>query len=170
MNIGFISIFILVILLCIPVYLIYFFKLNLQHKVALAIGKAVGFLALTGIIYKLELSWNSITFNLLLVVLLALLTAFVTISKARFNMKKYFVPAFLSTLIVTFCLGIFVLLLIGSLVDALEIGYLLPVAGFMAGSIIESNYKALDAYYAGLKHHRALYYYLLGTGASHIKP
>ena len=56
MNIGFISIFILVILLCIPVYLIYFFKLNLQHKVALAIGKAVGFLALTGIIYKLELS------------------------------------------------------------------------------------------------------------------
>ena len=31
MNIGFISIFILVILLCIPVYLIYFFKLNLQH-------------------------------------------------------------------------------------------------------------------------------------------
>ena len=54
MNIGFISIFILVILLCIPVYLIYFFKLNLQHKVALAIGKAVGFLALTGIIYKLE--------------------------------------------------------------------------------------------------------------------
>ena len=100
MNIGFISIFILVILLCIPVYLIYFFKLKLQHKLALAIGKAVGFLALTGIIYKLELSWNSIIFNLFLVVLLALLTAFVTVSKARFNMKKYFVPAFLSTLIV----------------------------------------------------------------------
>ena len=87
MNIGFISIFILVILLCIPVYLIYFFKLKLQHKLALAIGKAVGFLALTGIIYKLELSWYSIIFNLFLVVLLALLTAFVTVSKARFSQR-----------------------------------------------------------------------------------
>lgn len=36
MNIGFMGICILVILLCVPVYLIYFYKLNLQRKFALA--------------------------------------------------------------------------------------------------------------------------------------
>ena len=32
---------------------------------------------------------------------------------------------------------------------------------------MESNCKALETYYAGLRNHNALFYYLLGNGANH---
>ena len=167
MNIGFMGICILVILLCVPVYLIYFYKLNLQRKFALALAKVVGYLALTGIMLEFVFRMNNIALNILWVVLLALLTSVVTVNRARLTMKSYFIPAFISTLVVTFCIGVLVVLAAFSTENPFDTRYLIPVTGFILGGIMESNCKALETYYAGLRNHNALFYYLLGNGASH---
>ena len=157
MNIGFMGICILVILLCVPVYLIYFYKLNLQRKFALALAKVVGYLALTGIMLEFVFRMNNIALNILWVVLLALLTSVVTVNRARF----------IATLVVTFCIGVLVVLAALSTENPFDARYLIPVTGFILGGIMESNCKALETYYAGLRNHNALFYYLLGNGASH---
>ena len=94
MNIGFMGICILVILLCVPVYLIYFYKLNLQRKFALALAKVVGYLALTGIMLEFVFRMNNIALNILWVVLLALLTSVVTVNRARLDHEKLFHSGF----------------------------------------------------------------------------
>ena len=167
MNIGFMGICILVILLCVPVYLIYFYKLNLQRKFALALAKVVGYLALTGIMLEFVFRMNNIALNILWVVVLALLTSVVTVNRARLTMKSYFIPAFISTLVVTFGIGVLVVLAAFSTENPFDARYLIPVTGFILGGIMESNCKALETYYAGLRNHNALFYYLLGNGASH---
>ena len=167
MNIGFMGICILVILLCVPVYLIYFYKLNLQRKFALALAKVVGYLALTGIMLEFVFRMNNIALNILWVLLLALLTSVVTVNRARLTMKSYFIPAFISTLVVTFGIGVLVVLAAFSTENPFDTRYLIPVTGFILGGIMESNCKALETYYAGLRNHNALFYYLLGNGASH---
>ena len=126
MNIGFMGICILVILLCVPVYLIYFYKLNLQRKFALALAKVVGYLALTGIMLEFVFRMNNIALNILWVVLLALLTSVVTVNRARLTMKSYFIPAFISTL--GYCLSKCVS--IPSILFPLSIRFLFSVSSF----------------------------------------
>ena len=167
MNIGFMGICILVILLCIPVYLIYFYKLNLQRKFAMAITKAVGYLAVTGIMLEFVFRLNNVILNILWVIFLSLLTSVVTVSRAKLSMKRYLIPAFFSTLIVTFIIGILVIMAVFSTGNPFDTRYFIPITGFIIGGIIESNAKALDTYYAGLRNHYALFYNLLGNGASH---
>ena len=50
--------------------------------------------------------------------------------------------------------------------DGFGTRYLLPVLALLSGSIVDPMAQSLATYYAGLRHHNHLYYYLIGNGAT----
>jgi putative ABC transport system permease protein len=113
--------------------------------------------------------WNNIVVNIAWMILMTAMVAMVTVSKARLKMKRMFLPSFVGALSVVVVMGLVILLAVFSIQNSFDARYFIPVTGFLAGGVIESNSKSLDTYYSGLKNHNALYYYLLGNGATHAQ-
>ena len=167
MNVSFLGICIVILLLCIPAYIIFTYKLNLLNKFAMSVVKMLSYMVLTGVfLYYISL-WNSVFVNILWMILMAAIASVVTVSKARLRISKMFVPTFVGALSVVVVMGLAILFAVFSFKNMFDARYMIPIAGFLAGSMIESNSKSLETYYAGLKNHNAIYYYLLGNGATH---
>lgn len=167
MNISFLGICIVILLLCIPAYIIFTYKLNLLNKFAMSVVKMFAYMVLTGVfLYYISL-WNSVLINILWMIFMAVIAAIITVSKARLNINKLFFPSFVGALSVVVIMGLAILFAVFSFKNMFDARYMIPIAGFLAGSMIECNSKSLETYYAGLKNHNAIYYYLLGNGATH---
>ena len=167
MNVSFLGISIVILLLCIPAYIIFTYKLNLLNKFAMSVVKMFAYMVLTGVfLYYISL-WNSVLINILWMIFMAVIAAIISVSKARLSMNKLFFPSFVGALSVVIVMGLAILFAVFSFKNMFDARYMIPIAGFLAGSMIESNSKSLETYYAGLKNHNAIYYYLLGNGATH---
>lgn len=167
MNVSFLGICIVILLLCIPAYIIFTYKLNLLNKFAMSVVKMLSYMVLTGVfLYYISL-WNSVFVNILWMILMTAIAAVITVSKTKLSMSKMFVPSFIGALSVVVVMGLAILFAVFSFKNMFDARYMIPVTGFLVGSMIECNAKSLETYYSGLKNHNALYYYLLGNGATH---
>ena len=167
MNVSFLGISIVILLLCIPAYIIFTYKLNLLNKFAMSVVKMFAYMVLTGVfLYYISL-WNSVLINILWMIFMAVIAAIISVSKARLSMNKLFFPSFVGALSVVIVMGLAILFAVFSFKNMFDARYMIPVTGFLVGSMIECNAKSLETYYSGLKNHNALYYYLLGNGATH---
>ena len=102
MNVSFLGICIVILLLCIPAYIIFTYKLNLLNKFAMSVVKMLSYMVLTGVfLYYISL-WNSVFVNILWMILMAAIASVVTVSKARLRISKMFVPTFVGALSVVF--------------------------------------------------------------------
>ncbi|MEC4630346.1 ABC transporter permease, partial [Bacillus safensis] len=83
-------------------------------------------------------------------------SAIVTVSKARLKINQLFLPSFIGALSVVVVMGCAILFAVFSFKNMFDARYMIPVTGFLIGSIIENNAKSLETYYSGLKNHNAL--------------
>lgn len=154
-------------LLAIPLYILYAFRINLMQKALVAFGKMTVWLALTGFCLYFILQWNNVLLNILWIILMALAAAVMMVGKARLKSSKYVIPVFVGLLISALVIGLYFLFFVAGLKNPFDARYFIPVIGLLIGSMIGVNANALSVYYSGLQHHSALYYYLLGNGATH---
>lgn len=167
MNISFLGICIVMLLLCIPAYIIFTYKLNLFNKFAMSVVKMLAYMVLTGLFLYYISKWNNIFINLLWMILMAAIASVITVGKTKLSMGKMFIPTFAGAFSVVVLMGLAILFAVFSFKNMFDARYMIPVTGFLAGSMIECNFKSLETYYSGLKNHNAIYYYLLGNGATH---
>lgn len=167
MNISAIGLLFGLLLLIVPIYLIYYFKLNVMRRfcvsaVRMAIAVAVMALAVYGAV-----ALKSIVYDIVMLFVLAIVSAVLTMGRARLNTMKLIVPvaagAFAGITIISFY-GLFLIL---GLRNPFTPHLFVPFVGIVAGGIVAVNAKALQTYYSGLLHHDQLYNYLLGNGATH---
>lgn len=152
--------------LLVPIYVICTFHIRLARPLAIATAKMLlKFGILFAIFYAITISGSwlaSIAFTILFV----LYSATVATVKARLRFRTYYLPVFVGMLsavaVVSLCL-VFINLRASS---ATALKCFVPLAAMLCGNIVDTQAKALSAYYMGLKHHNKLYYYLLGNGAS----
>jgi putative ABC transport system permease protein len=154
-------------LLVIPLYIIYAFKLNILPKALTGITKMLIYLCLTGFFLKYIFEWNSIFINILWMIVMALAASFTTIIKARLNVRKFIIPVGVGIFLTAIIIGLFFIFLVAGQKNPFDARFFIPITGLLIGGMVETNYKALSTYYMGLKHHNQLYYYLLGNGATH---
>lgn len=167
MEISILGLILGLLLLVIPLYIIYSFKLKIMPKALAGITKMLVYLCLTGFFLKYIFEWNSIFINILWVIAMALAASFTTVVKARLNVRKFIIPVGVGIFLTTLVLGLFFIFLVAGQKNPFDARYFIPITGLLIGSMVETNYKALSTYYMGLKHHNQLYYYLLGNGATH---
>ncbi len=154
-------------LLVVPLFIMYRYRLKILPKALMGITKMIVYLCVTGFFLKYVFEWNNTFINLLWMILLVVLASFTTIIKAKLKLSRFFVPVCSGILVSAVVVGIFFLLFVTGLKNPFDARYFIPVVSLLIGNMMEVNYKALSVYYMGLKYHNQLYYYLLGNGATH---
>lgn len=167
MEITILGLFTGFLLLAVPVYVIYRFRLRMISQLILAFVKMAVSLFLTGIFLKYVFQMDSCWLNILWMVLLAMVASWAVIRKARLKQKRFLIPVGTGVLLATAVVGLYLLFLTFGVHQPFAARYWIPVTGLLIGSMIQTNASALSTYYMGLRHHRQLYLYLTGNGATH---
>ncbi len=165
MNITIVSFMLGILLLALPLYLLHVLQVPMIGKVLRAFGRAAVMLVALGACLYLVFHWNHWAVNLLAVFLMAVVGMWLVVRHARLG-TQMLVPIGAGLLAALIVIGAWLLLLALGVRRPLEAQYLLPVAGFLVGSMTQTLSHALSVYYRSLIHHDELYYYIIGNGAS----
>lgn len=154
-------------LIVLPLYILYAFQVKTLRKVLAGAGKMAAYLVLTGLCLYFVMEWNSLFISLLWLLLMVFVTSGMTVRRSRLADWHYIVPVSVGVIVSVSIIGLYFLFFVMGLQNPFDARYFVPVLGMMTGGMIETNAKALSAYYTGLEYHNQLYYYLVGNGATH---
>lgn len=167
MNISILGFVLGLLLLAIPIYIIYYFKLRVMHRLLASLGRmAIGVAVMAAIVYG-ALKLNSIAYDIIIFIVFALASSIFALAKARLNITKLIVPVGVGSLVATAFVGFYFLFLVLGEKNPFLPHIFVPMFGIIACSMTGINAKALQTYYSGLLHHGQLYNYLIGNGGSH---
>ena len=154
-------------LLAIPVYVIYRFKLKIINRVLAAVCRMVLVVFATALLAYTAIKLNSVGFSIVAFLLLVSVSSILVVRKSGLKPTKLLIPVMGGMLLSTTVIGFYVLFFVLGLKNPFVPQYFLPVMGLIAFGMISVNARALQIYYMGLKNHSQLYYYLLGNGSNH---
>ena len=154
-------------LLAIPVYVIYRFKLKIINRVLAAVCRMVLVVFATALLAYTAIKLNSVGFSIVAFLLLVSVSSVLVVRKSGLKPTKLLIPVMGGMLLTTSVIGFYVLFFVLGLKNPFVPQYFLPVMGLIAFGMISVNARALQIYYMGLKNHSQLYYYLLGNGSNH---
>lgn len=167
MNISVLGIVFGLLLLAIPLYAIYYFRLRLLHRFAVVVGRMiVGVAVMGGIIYG-ALRLNSIVYDVTVFLLLTIVSCILTLGKARLHVGKLLVPVGIGSILAVAIVGFYFLFLVLGETNPFLPHLFIPLMGIVAGGMIHSNASAMQSYYSGLLYHGQLYNYIIGNGGTH---
>lgn len=156
-------------LLAIPVYVIYRFKLKIINRVLAAVCRMVLVVFATALLVYTIIKLNSVGFSIVAFLLLVSVSSVLVVRKSGLKPTKLLIPVMGGMLLTTSVIGFYVLFFVLGLKNPFVPQYFLPVMGLIAFGMISVNARALQIYYMGLKNHSQLYYYLLGNGSNHYE-
>lgn len=156
-------------LLAIPVYVIYRFKLKIINRVLAAVCRMVLVVFATALLAYTTIKLNSVGFSIVAFLLLVSVSSILVVRKSGLKPTKLLIPVMGGMLLTTSVIGFYVLFFVLGLKNPFVPQYFLPVMGLIAFGMISVNARALQIYYMGLKNHSQLYYYLLGNGSNHYE-
>lgn len=169
MNILVSGFFIGLLLLAVPLFISYRFRLNMETKLLIVLGRLAVTMGLLGLAIYFALKWNSVVFNFALLLLFCAFSAFLSLSRSRQKGSKLFLLTLGGNVVAVVLISLYFLLAIAHIEKPFAALFFVPVAGLLTGCMVRGNAKALEEFHAGLVHHDQLYYYLLGNGATHRK-
>ena len=158
-----------VLLLAIPVYVIYRFKLKIINRVLAAVCRMVLVVFAIALLAYTVIKLNSVGFSIVAFLLLVSVSSILVVRKSGLKPTKLLIPVMGGMLLSTTVIGFYVLFFVLGLKNPFVPQYFLPVMGLIAFGMISVNARALQIYYMGLKNHSQLYYYLLGNGSNHYE-
>lgn len=158
-------------LLAVPATILYIYKVKLERQMLMSVARMLYVMLLTGLFLYFAFTCDSAWLNLLFFVLMVVLAAAASTRKlVNLPFRRHFVPVLAGMAAAALIVGGWLLLVAAAAndwqVNVVEARWLLPVTGVLVGSLIGLNSRALAAYHKGFEHHSALYYYLLGNGAT----
>lgn len=156
-------------LLIVPIYINYRFRLNVGNKMLVIFGRGIVAAGLLGALLYGGVALNSIVYDIVVALLFCLSATLLTLRKANLKMCRLFLPLLGGNVIAVAAVSIYALLIVVSADKTFVSQLFLPLSGLLAGGIMVSNAKALEFFFVGLRHHGQLYYYILGNGGSHQK-
>lgn len=169
MNVSLLSVFFALLIIAFPIFVIIRYRLPLLNRFVKALLRLVLTTSLVALATLLCVKLNSLVVNIIVALLFGMFAASMSVLQSRLRMKAVFVPVlcgFLSGLLIV---GVYtVSLILGARGWQVSV-HLVPVMGLLSGGMIGAVSRALEVYYAGLRHHAQLYYYLLGNGSTHAQ-
>lgn len=154
-------------LLAVPFYIDYRYRLKIGEKMLLVFGRAIVVMALVALVVYGGLALNSIVYDVVAGLVFCLCATYLTLVKANLKPRRLSLPLLGGNVVAVAVVSVYALLLVVSAAQPFSPRLLLPFVGIISGGIIVSNAKALDFFFVGLRNHGQLYYYLLGNGSSH---
>ena len=156
-------------LLAIPFYVLFRYRLKVMGAVFVALVRMSLLLAVAGGVMYLTAMADSVAVTLGLSVLMAVAASLWTCWRSRLRARRCLIPVMSGMCSAALVVGLYVLVLVTGSDSPFSVSMVLPVFGIILGTVASCNARALYAYYAGLENHRQIYDYLIGNGASHKK-
>lgn len=169
MEITILSFSLGILLLALPLYILYYYRINLWRKLARSFLKMLIITALTALFLKYIIELNNTFVNILWCLLMSVAASATIIVKARLHLRKFLLPVFAGVTIGSLTTTLYLLLLSLGVKNAIDAHFLIPILGLLIGNMITVNSNALDAYYSGMSYHAQLYSFLIGNGATHAE-
>lgn len=167
MKISILGIVLGLLLLVIPLYIIYYFKLRIMRRMLVAFGRMCVGVAVIALVVFGALKLNSIVYDVVMALLLALTSSILSLGKARLSVSKLLIPIGIGNVVALAFIGFYFIFLVMGEKNPFLPNIFIPMFGLVAGGMITANAKALQTYYSGLLHHGQLYDYIIGNGGTH---
>ena len=151
-------------LLVLPLYILYYYRINIWQKLAKGFLKMLVVMALTALFLKYIIEMNNTFVNILWFLLMA-----AVIVKARLHLRRFLMPVFAGVTVGSLITGLYLLFLSLGIENPIDGRFFIPIMGLLIGNMITVNSKALATYHAGTSYHAQLYDYLLGNGATYTE-
>ncbi len=155
-----------VLFLLIPLCVAYVYHIDMVTRMLRAFFCMALRVGVLGVAVYYLVQTNSLTLSLLAALVFMLYSVVVVVYRARLNLSLFLLPVFAGMLVAVVFAAAILLFANVAIGDDFGTRYLLPVLALLSGSIVDPMAQSLATYYAGLKHHNHLYYYLIGNGAT----
>jgi putative ABC transport system permease protein len=165
-DISYVSLFVGLLLLIIPMYCFSKFKTGLLKSALIGVARMIVQLLLVGIYLKYLFQWDNPLINFLWVIIMVFVAGNTAIDRIKVKSSILLIPLVVGFLGSVALVGLYFLGIVLRLDNVFSARYFIPIFGIIMGNMLSSNVIALNAYYDGLQREQQLYRYLLGNGAS----
>jgi len=156
-------------ILLIPIYINWHFKLGLSRDTALSVARMIAQLILVGFYLQYLFSINSILLNLLWLCLMMAIGASAIIKGAKLNYQRCYMPVLAG--VACGLVPLLMILIFGLIAPTpyYSAQYLIPLAGMLLGNSLSGNIVALQHLFNGLEDKHLEYESYLALGASPVQ-
>ena len=155
-----------VLFLLVPLCVAYVYHINMVASMLRAFCCMTLRVGVLGVAVYYLMQTGSLTLSLLAALVYVMYSVIVVVYRARLKLSLFLLPVFAGMLVAVLFASAILLFANVAIGDGFGTRYLLPVLALLSGSIVDPMAQSLATYYAGLRHHNHLYYYLIGNGAT----
>ena len=169
MDISIINLMVGLMLMAVPFYVFYRFRMKLVASTAVALARMLVQMTLIGVYLKYLFEWNNAWVNILWVVVMVAVASFTALRRTRLRWQTALLPVAAGFFCSSMVVGLYFLFVVLRLPNPFDSRYFIPVMGILMGNMLSVAVIAISSYYDSLHRELPQYYYLLGNGASHIE-
>ncbi|HHS13389.1 MAG TPA: ABC transporter permease [bacterium] len=153
-------------LLGIPLYIMFHFKLGLIRNALISVGRMAMQLFLMGIYLKYLLQWNISWLNALWVGVMVIVASFTVIRNAELNRRLFFWPVMGSLIFSVISILLYFNRVILGLENILDARYFIVIGGMFLGNSLRGNIIGVSSFFRDLQRNQERYLYRLAMGAT----
>ena len=166
MTISYIRLLLGLLLLFVPGYAIFVYDRLMWQKAVVAVLRMLGQLFVMGACLWVLYRFDSMWLNLLWLLLMAMATSFLLISRVRVRSNVLFKPACVAIFVSVLLVSSYLLGVVLRPESAWSVRWFVPVTGVLMAHVLTTNIPAVRTYFDCLQQDNQPYLTLLGNGAT----
>lgn len=156
-------------LMLVPFYFLWRFRTGLLASAVLGTVRMTVQLLLIGVYLRFLFQCDKAWVNVLWMVAMAVIASYTAVSRTALRRSVLLLPVFVGFLSTVLLVSLYFLGFVVRADDVFAARFFIPVAGVLFGNMLTVNIMAVNVYYSELHREQAMYYYLLGNGASRFE-
>ena len=156
-------------LMLVPFYFLWRFRTGLLASAVLGTVRMTVQLLLIGVYLRFLFQWDKAWVNVLWMVAMAVIASYTAVSRTALRRSVLLLPVLVGFLSTVLLVSLYFLGFVVRADDVFAARFFIPVAGVLFGNMLTVNIMAVNVYYSELHREQAMYYYLLGNGASRFE-
>jgi putative ABC transport system permease protein len=153
-------------LLFIPAALVWYFRLGILRRLAVAVVRMTIQLTLVGVLLIYWFRWDNAWLNLLWVIAMVGFATTSAVQSSKLRLRAFFAPVFLALLISALSVLLFFNALLLPINEVFSAQYLIIIGGMLLGNALKGIVIGLSDFYQRLQDQQDEYRYYLAAGAS----
>jgi len=166
MDLSAFSMFMCAVLLLVPIFMVWYFKLGLTKNLLVSTLRMAVQLVLIGFFLEYLFRYNNWILNLIWFLMMITVAAFSVIKNSGLKTTHFALPVILSFIIANFLVVIYFNFFIVNLDFILDAKYMIAIGGMILGNSLRANVIGIGDFYKSLRRDEQLYFYKLALGAT----
>lgn len=165
-NIGLLA---CLLLLLLPLYAFWRFRVQRLRSTLIAVARMAVQLLVVGFYMDYLFEWNSWFINIVWLALMVCVSLLLVPSFVKLKFRVVVIPMAVSLFTTALIAGLLLLVVVLRLDNPFDARYFIPIMGMLLGVMVVVNAYGMVKFYESLRRDYSLYEYLLGNGATRME-